>query len=67
MNNKKDKLKQINDTLKPPDQLGGVFLPKGYEEQFDIMFVAEMPGMIGDRNFDYTARDRFLQEMIVNP
>jgi hypothetical protein len=45
MNDKLYKLKEITDTLKLPDELGGVFLPKGYKERFDIMFVAEMPSM----------------------
>jgi uracil-DNA glycosylase len=69
MNNKTGKLKEINGALKPPDELGGVFLPRGDKERFDIMFVAEMPTMIGptsekDINFNRTARDMFLQEMM---
>lgn len=75
MANKLNKLKDLNKTLKPlPDELGGIFLPKGYKEQFDFMFVAEMPSMNEPRNkfyenknfnFGVTARDRFFQEMMI--
>jgi hypothetical protein len=55
------------------EELSGVFLPYGVPEQFDVMFLAEMPSMNvpkghvpGDKipNFDETARDKFLQEMM---
>ncbi len=63
----------LNSALQPPDCLGGVFLPRGYREQFDFMFVAEMPAMSEPNdestrhnfNFDVTERDQFLQEMMI--
>ena len=66
------RLRRLNEHLNPPEQLGGVFLPKGSKERFDFMFVAEMPAMKAhediqsERNFNFsvTARDRFLQDMI---
>lgn len=69
-----DKLNRLNKSLKPPKELGGVFLPKDFKERFDIMFVAEMPSMNNPRearaskenfNFNVTKRDRFFQEMLV--
>jgi uracil-DNA glycosylase family 4 len=67
------KLKELNESLEPPDELGGVFLPIGHEPRFDLMLVAEMPsmnepkggGLRRNYNFDVTARDKFLQEMLV--
>ncbi len=64
----------LNASLRPPEFLGGVFLPKDYKEQFEFMFVAEMPAMgepeEGEArrrnfNFDVTERDKFLQMMMV--
>jgi len=73
MDNKLNKLENLNETLKPPRELGGVFLPKGSKKQFDFMFVAEMPSMNipkdwdgkSNYNFNVTARDRFFQEMMI--
>ena len=74
MDNKLNQLKNLIKTLKAPKELGGVFLPMGYKEQFDFMFVAEMPSMnepkndlLKNENFNFgvTARDRFFQEMII--
>ncbi|MGD0518762.1 MAG: uracil-DNA glycosylase family protein, partial [Thermoguttaceae bacterium] len=73
MNNKINELKKLNDTLKLPDELGGVFLPKEAKERFDIMFMAEMPSMSEPKdrkvrsynfNFDITKRDKFFQKMM---
>jgi uracil-DNA glycosylase family 4 len=73
MVNKLNKLKDLNKILKSPDELGGMFLPKGYKERFDIMFLAEMPSMNEPKderkrsknyNFGITARDIFFQEMM---
>jgi uracil-DNA glycosylase family 4 len=66
-------LKTLNATLGPQHDLSGAFLPTGSIENFDVMFVAEMPSMnepkeqIDGRipNFASTARDRFLHEMMV--
>jgi uracil-DNA glycosylase family 4 len=75
MYNKINELKKLNDTLKPPDELGGVFLPKEAKVRFDIMFVAEMPSMSEPKegsersnnfNFALTGRDKFLQDMMKN-
>ena len=73
MSNKLNKLENLNKLLKPPRELGGVFLPISLQKrQFDFMFVAEMPSMNEPKdwdekrnfNFDVTARDRFFQDMI---
>lgn len=73
MERKIESLKELNKRLKPPAELGGLFLPVGAKEQFEIMFVAEMPSMNEpeneiDRaknfNFGITARDRFLLELL---
>lgn len=70
MKNKLNKLKKLNEPLKP---LGGVFLPKNTTKQFEFMFIAEMPSMNKpkgdadndeDFNFGVTARDRFLQKLM---
>jgi len=73
--NKLNKLEYLNKTLKPPEELGGVFLPVGSPKQFDFMFVAEMPSMNEPKkesakkenfNFgDFDARCRFFQELII--
>jgi hypothetical protein len=64
-----------NKTLNPPNDLSGVFLPAGAPKQFDVMFIAEMPSMNVPKewvkgqpipNFAETARDRFLQDMMVD-
>ncbi len=74
MEDKLRKLECLNSTLKSPKELGGVFLPRGFKKQFDFIFIAEMPSMQGPKerklknenyNFNITARDRFLQEMMV--
>ena len=67
------RLEALNRSLKPPRELGGVFLPKGCQEQFQFMFVAEMPAMNEPKdrpidenfNFDVTVRDKFLQGMMI--
>jgi uracil-DNA glycosylase family 4 len=66
-------MKTLNNRLKLPDELSGVFLPKDYCPRFDIMFLAEMPSMKVPKNwngkenynFDLTARDKFFQCMLV--
>jgi hypothetical protein len=64
---------KLNQLLKEGEELGGVFLPKGFKKRSDIMMVAEMPSMNEpsekdknrNYNFDVTARDKFFQEMLV--
>ena len=67
------KLMELNERLNPPKELGGVFLPKEFDERFDIMFVAEMPSRNEPKerslvncnfNFDVTSEDKFLQRMM---
>ncbi|MDP2695798.1 MAG: uracil-DNA glycosylase family protein [bacterium] len=73
MDSKLNRLRLLNKTLEPPQEIGGLFLPIGLPERFEFMFVAEMPAMgvpkkkQGKRiiNFNATARDRFLQEMMI--
>jgi uracil-DNA glycosylase family 4 len=72
MNSRLEELEKLNRTLKMPQELGGIFLPKGSPKQFDFMFVAEMPSMNEPKknnnenfNFGVTARDRFFQEMMI--
>ncbi len=74
MNNKLEQLRALNKTLKTPKELGGMFLPEGFKEQFDFMFVAEMPSMNEPKNkfgkkenfnFGVTAKDKFFQEMMI--
>lgn len=72
MNKKLNELEKLNKTLKPPRELSGVFLPIGSPEQFDFMFVAEMPSMKKPKdiselggNFNVSAPDRFLQKMMI--
>lgn len=71
---KLNKLEQLNKTLNPPQELGGVFLPNDSPEQFDFMFVAEMPSMNEPADWDgksnynfgkFDARCRFFQEMMI--
>ena len=72
MDIKLNKLEQLNRKLKPPQELGGVFLPSSYRKQFTFMFIAEMPSMNEPKdwdrksnyNFNVTARDNFFQEMM---
>ncbi|OHA61947.1 MAG: hypothetical protein A2117_00055 [Candidatus Wildermuthbacteria bacterium GWA2_46_15] len=45
MNSKLRKLENLNRLLKPPQELGGNFVPVDSEPQFDFMFLAEMPSM----------------------
>ncbi len=74
MDDRLDKINQLNKKLNPPKELGGVFLPRGFKECFDFIFVAERPsenkpkGWDGksNYNFDVTDRDKFFQEMIVD-
>jgi len=74
MDTKLNKLEQLNKRLKPPKELGGIFLPKNFRKRFVFMFVAEMPSMNEPKNkssendnfnFSVTARDRFFQEMMI--
>jgi uracil-DNA glycosylase family 4 len=73
MNDKLNKIESLNKALKLPEELGGVFLPTSSQKKFDFMFIAEMPSMNepknwdGKRNFnfDVTARDKFLQEVMI--
>src|SRR5262245_58613158 len=69
-----NEIKALNKTLNPACDLSGLFLPVEAPKQFNVMFVAEMPSMNvpkgwvqGDviPNFSETARDRFLQDMMV--
>lgn len=72
IDDKLNNLAKLNKSLKPPRELPGVFLPKDSKEQFDFMFIAEMPSMNAPKdwdgktnyNFDVTARDKFLQEIM---
>ena len=72
----RDKLKALSDlnsSLREPDELGGVFLPRGARERDDVVFLAEMPSLAlpknanADRgqNFSATARDQFFKDMLV--
>lgn len=45
MDSKLRKLENLNRVLKPPQELGGNFVPVGFEPQFNFMFLAEMPSM----------------------
>jgi len=73
INPKLKKIEELNKSLNNPEELAGMFLPKGCKERFDIMFVAEMPSMnelkddLAKDNFNFgvTARDRFFQEMLI--
>lgn len=75
MNNKLNKLKKLNKTLKsPPQELGGKFLPENSPKQYYFMFIAEMPSMKipkcwdkkSNYNFgEFNARCKFFQEMII--
>jgi len=72
MDNKLNKLENLNKTLKPPRELGGKFLPEGSPRQYDFMFIAEMPSMsiqkdISDLggNFNISAPDKFLQRIMI--
>jgi len=73
MNNKLNRLLKLNQSLKPPKDLSGVFLPKGSKKHFDFMFIAEMPSMNEPKNWDgksnynfnISGRDEFLQNMMV--
>lgn len=68
-----DVLARLNEPLKRPAQLAGVFRPRGHPEQFRFMLIGEMPSLNQpfnadpdvNYNFDVTTRDRFLQEMMV--
>lgn len=74
MEQKLKDLEDLNKKLTPPKELGGLFLPIGVDKQFDIMFVAEMPSMnepkeekdkANNFNFGTSARDKFLQYLLV--
>lgn len=66
------KLDDLNESLRSPEELSGVFLPKESPKQFDFMFIAEMPSMsilkdisgLGG-NFNVSARDKFFQEAMI--
>lgn len=67
-----ERLQELSQSLKFPDELGGVFLPADAPKSFEIMFIGEMPSMNeplqlssnGNYNFNVTARDKFFQEMM---
>jgi uracil-DNA glycosylase family 4 len=69
---KEEKIKELNRSLKYPNELPGVFLPTGRMPNYEYMLLAEMPSMnksvnannIVD-NFTVSTRDKFLQEMLV--
>lgn len=71
--NRLNKLENLNKTLKLPKELGGVFLPRNSKNQFNFMFIAEMPSMNEPKdwdgennyNFDVTKRDKSLQAMMM--
>jgi len=75
MDNKLNKLESLNKILKPPRELGGVFLPpSSSQKRFDFMFIAEKPSMKIPKDWDresnynfgeFDTRCRFFQEMIV--
>ena len=72
MNNKINKLDNLNKTLELPQELSGVFLPKNSPKQFDFMFIAEMPSMKKQKdisglggNFNVSAPDKLLQKMMI--
>ncbi len=72
MDKRLKQIQKLNGTLKPPEELGGLFLPLNHPKQFDFMFIAEMPSMSTSTdisslggNFNVSARDRFFQEMMV--
>jgi len=50
MDNKLNELEKLNKLLKPPEELGGNFIPDGFKPQFDFIFVAEMPSMREPKN-----------------
>jgi len=66
-------LEAINSLLSPPAQLPGVFLPPRHEPRFEFVILGEMPSMNEppgvppnvNFNFNVTAGDRFLQQMMV--
>ncbi len=69
-----EEIEKLNRELKPiPEDLPGRFLPEGYPEQFDFMFLAPRPSMNVPRgwdgeknyNFDVTSKDKFFQEILV--
>jgi len=45
LENKAIRIENLNRSLKPPEKLGGKFVPEEFEKQFDFMLVAEMPSM----------------------
>jgi uracil-DNA glycosylase family 4 len=74
MDSRLSRLEVLNKTLNPTHDLSGVFLPVGSSKQFGVMFLAEMPSMNVPKdwvegqpipNFAETARDKFLQEMMI--
>ena len=70
--NKLKRLENLNKTLKPPQEISGLFLPDDSKKQFDFMFVAEMPSKnkpknwdgVSNYNFNVTKRDKFLQKIM---
>jgi len=72
-NTKVEKINKLNKSLNHPEELAGMFLPKGYKKRFDTMFVSEMPSINKSKddsieenfNFDVSARDKFFQEMLI--
>ena len=74
MQNKIEAINELNETLKGPEELCGIFLPPGAEKRTDVLLLAEMPSMnepkgpkTGDckiPNFGTTARDDWFREML---
>lgn len=73
MDNRLERLSALNNTLNPPNDISGVFLPPDSPKQFDMMFLAEMPSMNVPKdyvegqpipNYNATARDNYLQDMM---
>ena len=69
--NKATQIEKLNRSLKPPKELGGNFIPDGFEKQFDFMFLAEMSSMrepkdAQDLHSNYNFKDdKLLNEIMV--
>lgn len=72
-NTKVEKINKLNKSLKHPEELSGLFLPKKHKKNFNFMIVAEIPSMNEPKNisldenfnFSVTKRDDFFQKMLV--
>jgi uracil-DNA glycosylase family 4 len=72
MGDRMQRLKELNGSLERPQALSGEFVPEGCPNQFEFMFVAEMPSMSEPKNStgifpNYSAaahRGEFLKEML---